>query len=147
MGLSWINEYVDGVIEHCYSKDIYEIYNTLEIGIIRTDKKDFILQGNEALYIRNYLGSEVVFIRDNLPYKYEKFVLSHELGHALLHVETLAAAYNNQLINRGKLERQADYFALKLLNISIEKDCYEGLSFNQLARELYVTESSLQYSY
>ena len=105
------------------------------------------MQGNEAIYIRNYLGTEIVFIRDDLPYKYEKFILSHELGHALLHLDVVTAAYNAQLINKGKLERQADYFALKLLNVSIDKDYYEGYSFEQLAQEFYVTESSLLYSY
>ncbi|WMM24025.1 hypothetical protein RBU61_13985 [Tissierella sp. MB52-C2] len=64
-----------------------------------------------------------------------------------MHIEITTAAYNNKLVNKGKLERQADYFALKLLNISIDKDCYEGYNFEQLAKEFYVTESSLQYSY
>ena len=72
------------------------------------------------LYIRNFLGIEVVFIRDNLHYQYEKFVLAHELGHAVLHVEIGTAAYSNKLINRGKLERQADYFAIKILDIKID---------------------------
>lgn len=104
MNLTWIDKYVDGVIDHCYSTDIFEIYNALSINIKRINKDDYLLQGNEALYVRNYFNIEVVFIRDDLPYKYEKFVLSHELGHAILHVEIDAATYNNKLINKGKLE-------------------------------------------
>lgn len=143
MNLTWIDEYVDGVIDYCYSRDIFEIYNTLNINIKRIDKNDPLLQGNEALYIRSHFGLEVVFIRDDLPYKYEKFVLAHELGHALLHTEIAKAAYNSKLINRGKLERQANYFALKLLSISINRDSYEGYSLDQIAHEFYVTEESL----
>lgn len=122
MNLSWIDQYVDGVKEYCSSNDIYEIYNTLNIEIKKIDKDDPILKGNEAVYIRNYFGIEVVFIKDNLPYQYEKFVLAHELGHAILHIEIITAAYNSQLINQGKLERQANCFALKLLDITIDKE-------------------------
>lgn len=145
MSLSWIDKYVDGVIEHCYSRDIFEIYNTLNINIAKVDKDNSILQGNEALYIRNYLGIEIVFIRDDLPYKYEKFILSHELGHAVLHAEIAQAAYNNKLVNKGKLEKQADYFAIKLLDVKVDNVCHEGLSINEVAKDLYVSEESLEY--
>ncbi|MBU5311864.1 ImmA/IrrE family metallo-endopeptidase [Tissierella carlieri] len=145
MDLAWIDEYVDGIIDYCYSKDIFEIYNTLNINIKRIDKDDCLLQGNEALYIRNHFGLETVFIRDDLPYKYEKFILAHELGHALLHTEIAKAAYNSKIINKGKLENQADYFALKILDIKIDEDLYEGYTLEQLARGFYVTEESLYY--
>lgn len=145
MDLAWIDEYVDGIIDYCYSKDIFEIYNTLNINIKRIDKDDCLLQGNEALYIRSHFGLETVFIRDDLPYKYEKFILAHELGHALLHTEIAKAAYNSKIINKGKLENQADYFALKILDIKIDEDLYEGYTLEQLARGFYVTEESLYY--
>ena len=147
MDLSWIDQYIDGVIDYCGSNDIFEIYNTLNIKLKKINENDPLLHGNEAIYIRDYFGVEVVFIKDNLPYKYEKFILAHELGHALLHLGVVTAAYNKGLINNGKLERQANYFALKLLDINIDKDCYEGYSFEQLAREFYITEASLKYSY
>lgn len=146
MSLSWIDEYVDGIIEYCNSRDIFEILSSLGISIYRVCCNDSVLQGNDAMYIRSYFNIEVVFIRDDLPYQYEKFVLSHELGHALLHTEIAAAAYNNKLINKGKLERQADYFALRLLDITIDKDYYEGFTLEQIAHELCVTEECLAYS-
>lgn len=133
MSLSWIDKYVDGVVDYCCSRDICEIYDTLNIIIKRIDKDDLLLQGNEAVYIRNYLGMEVVFVRDDLPYQYEKFVLAHELGHAILHVEIAQAAYNSKLVNTGKLERQADYFAIKLLDMSINEIDHEGLTIEQIA--------------
>lgn len=147
MNLSWIDEYVEGIIEYCNSRDIFEILSALGIEIFKVHMEDALLQGNEAMYIRSYFNIEVVFIRDDLPFNYEKFILAHELGHAILHIEVSAAAYNNKLINKGKLERQADYFALKLLDITIDKDYYEGFTIEQIAHELCVTETSLEYSY
>lgn len=142
---SWIDEYVDGVIELCYSKDAYEICNTLDISIIRINKDDPMIQGSEALYIRNHLNKEVIFIRDDLHPLYEKFILSHELGHALLHIEVARAAYNKKLINKRKLEREANYFALKLLAIDIDKVYCEGLTSEQIASEYCIAEDSLEY--
>lgn len=144
MSLAWIDEYINGVTEYCYSRDIYEIYDTLNINIKKVDKDDLLLQGNDAVYIRNYLGIEAVFIKTDLPYQYEKFVLAHELGHAILHVEIATAAYN-KLTNKGKLERQADYFAINLLGIKIDDVYHYGLTLEQIAKELYVTEDSLNY--
>ena len=146
MNLSWIDEYVDGVVEYCDTRDVFNIYKTLCIYIKRVDKDSSLLQGNVAMYIRSYTDIEMVFIRDDLPYQYERFILAHELGHALLHVEVAAAAYSNKLMVKGKLERQADYFALKLLDISLDKNIFEGYTLEQIAQELYVTEESLSYT-
>ncbi|WP_353096400.1 ImmA/IrrE family metallo-endopeptidase [Tissierella praeacuta] len=143
MDLTWIDEYVNAIIDYCYSRNIFDIYNTLNIDIKRIDKDDHILQNNDALYIRSYFGLEVVFLRDDLPYQFEKFILGHELGHALLHTEVAKAAYNSKLINKGKLERQADYFAIKILDISIDKNIYEDFTIEQIAHEFCVTEKSL----
>lgn len=143
---SWIDEYVIGAVDLCLSNNIYEIYEFLNISIVKLDKKDTLLCGYEAIYFRNHFGIEVVFIRDDLPYQYEKFILAHELGHALLHTEIAKAAYNKNLINKGKLEKQADYFAIKLLDITIDEFYCGDYTYSQLASELYVTEESLKYS-
>lgn len=79
MNISWIDEYINGVTEYCCSRDIFEIYDSLNINIKKVDKNDLLLRGNDAVYIRNFLGIEAVFIRDDLPYQYEKFVLTHNL--------------------------------------------------------------------
>ena len=144
MSLQWIDIYVDGLIEYCYSIDVLEIYKTLDIKIKRIDRNSFLLRGNESVYIRDYFGVEVVFIRNDLPYLFEKFVLSHELGHALLHVQLSEASYNKHLVNRGKLERQADYFAFKLLNINLDEIDYEGFTVEQIAASEYVTPKTIK---
>jgi len=147
MSLSWIDEYVDGVIDHCYSNNIHEIYSTLNINIKRVDSNHKVLQGNEALYFRDYFGIELVFIRDDLPHSLEKYVLSHELGHAILHIEVNQAAYNSKLINKSKLEKQADYFAVKLLNIPIDNTSYGGFTTEQISNELCVADDTLIYEF
>ncbi len=145
MSLSWIDEYVAGVIENYNSNDVYEIYGNLDIRIIKVDKNDNVLKGNDAIYIRSFYGIEVVYLRDDLPSQYERFVLSHELGHAILHTEIASAAYSNKLIVKGKLEKQADYFAIKLLDIELDDVGYEGFTSEQLAKDLCVSEGSLEY--
>lgn len=145
MSLSWIDEYVAGVIENYNSNDVYEIFNNLDIHIIKVDKNDNVLKENDAIYIRSFYGIEVVYLRDDLPSQYERFVLSHELGHAILHTEIASAAYNNKLIIKGKLEKQADYFAIKLLDIELDDVYYEGLTTEQVSRDLCVSEESLEY--
>lgn len=78
---------------------------------------------------------------------YEKLVLAHELGHALLHTETYTATFNKNLLNKGNLEKQAHYFALRLLKIEIEIDDidFEVYTIEQILKALYVSEDSLKY--
>lgn len=147
MNLSWIDEYVNGTIDYCNSRDVYEIYSILNIEIIETNKNNYLLQENEALYVRSYFDKEIVFIRDDLDYRYKKFVLAHELGHAILHTELYMAAFNKKLLNKGKLEKQASYFALSLLNVQIDCIDFMGYTIRQIAKVLCVSENSLKCLY
>ncbi|MBS4535608.1 ImmA/IrrE family metallo-endopeptidase [Clostridium sp. D2Q-14] len=143
MRYSWIDNVIIGIIELYETKSIYELYQSLSIDIIKLNKSNVILKSSEAMYQRNFFGEEIVFIRDDLEHKYEKFILAHELGHALLHTEIITAAFNKNLINKGKLEKQADYFALKLLGINIDAVSFEGYTVEQISKALYVSEKSL----
>lgn len=116
----WIDECVFGLTEYYRTNNIYELYINLDIDIVRLPKENIILRDKEAVYYRDYQGREAVYIREGLEDQYEKFVLSHELGHALLHTDILQAAYSKSFINKGKLEKEAHYFAVKLLDISID---------------------------
>lgn len=147
MSFKWIDIYVLGVRDHCNSKDIFEIYDVFGIQIKKVNKDDFILQGNESVYIRDYFGVEIVFIRDDLNYNFMKFLLAHELAHALLHTDLSKAAYNKSLVNRGKLEKQADYFAFKLLDMRLDSVVCQGYSKAQIASELCVREDCLDCMY
>ena len=141
----WINNCIIGLIELYNTRDINELYECLNIKIVKLQKNNILLQEGEAFYHRNYFNDEIVFIRNDLDYQYEKFVLAHELGHALLHTEIYTAAFNRDLVNKGKLEKQANYFAFKLLNIEIDSADFEGYTIEQVSKALYVSEDSLKY--
>lgn len=126
--MHWIDNYVEGIEEYCSSRDPVEICRSLDIEICHIDPNSFLLRNTEAIYFRSYLGQEIIFISSDLPYPYEKYVLAHELGHAILHPDIDTAAYSNKLLNKGKLERQANYFATKLLDIRISSFTFEGYS-------------------
>jgi len=146
MNFNWINNYVEGIEEYCNSRDPAEICRSLDIEICHIDPNSFLLRNTEAIYIRSYLGQEIIFISNDLPYLYEKYVLAHELGHAILHPDIDIATYSSKLLNKGKLERQANYFATKLLDIRISSSTFEGYSVEEIAKELFVAETSIEFA-
>ncbi|EJO5347182.1 ImmA/IrrE family metallo-endopeptidase [Clostridium botulinum] len=141
MYLNWIDNILEGLKDTYDTNNIYELYDYLEIKIIKLEPSNILLRGNESLYNRNYFGNEIVIIRNDLNLEYEKFILAHELGHALLHTETYNAAFNKDLINCGKLEKQANYFAFKLLNLNIDPIQFEGFTIEQIASSLYLPQT------
>lgn len=149
--MKWIDNIILGVTDLHDTSDIYELCDLLDINIITVQEDNTILSkvlcNNEAIYQRNISGMEVIYIKNNLDEKYKEFIVAHELGHALLHVNIPKAAFNIDLINTGKLERQATYFALKLLNININSIEYEGMTMQQIAKSLHLPEKSLELLY
>lgn len=141
---TWIDNYVIGLGEIYNTYDIYELYNLLQIKIERLDKDNILLQDNESIYYRDYLGLEIVFLRNDLNYEYEKFILAHELGHAIIHIDMYTAAFNKDLINIGKYEKQANYFALKLLRINLSVGEFDGLTIEQIAAILNLPKDCLE---
>lgn len=141
---TWIDNYVIGLGETYNTYDIYELYNLLQIKIEKLDKDNILLQGNESIYYRDYFGLEIVFLRNDLNYEYEKFILAHELGHAIIHTDIYTAAFNKDLINIGKYEKQAHYFALKLLNIDLSTEEFDGLTIEQIAGILKLPKNCLE---
>lgn len=136
ININWIDNILIGLKENFGTNDIYELYNSLNIKISKLESSNILLNGNEAFYYRDYLESEVVFIRNDLNLKYEKFILAHELAHALLHTHIYEAAFNKSLINSGKLELQANYFAFQLLSFKIDPLECHGLTKEQISAKL-----------
>lgn len=140
MNKEYINFIVDGLVDTVKSDCIYDYYNYLDIDYKIVDDDFILLHGNEAVYHRSSL-SEIVYISEKV--KNKEFVLAHELGHAILHVDTFKFFYNS-LLNKGQLELQADYFATKLIyrNFKIE----DGIeTYEQLANSLGVNEKIARY--
>lgn len=130
---SWIDNIIEGIKDTYNTSNIYELYDYLNIKIIKLDFNNILLKGNESFYYRNLFESEIVFIRNDLNIHYKKFILSHELGHALLHTHIFEAAFNINLINIGKLEKQANYFAIKLLDIRFDEIQMHQMTYEQIA--------------
>lgn len=143
--MDWIDKYVEGIIDYCNTNDVFEICKVLSIYISVINKDSFILKGSDAIYIRDYFDNEIIFIKEDLHYKYKKYLIAHELGHAILHVELETTAYSKGLVVRGKLERQADYFAIRLLDIELDRISLIGFNKEQLASELCIKERALEY--
>ena len=142
----WINECIVGLLDLYRTNNIYELYDCLDIKIIKLHKNNILLKGNEAFYQRNCMNREIVYIRENLDHRYEKFILAHEMGHAVLHTEIYSAAFDKRLLNKGKFEIQANYFALNLLGIKIATIDFDGYTIEQIAKALHIPKSCLLYN-
>lgn len=141
---SWIENIILGLKENYSIYNIYDLYDELGIMIKKLDPNSILLQGNEAFYHRDYFQNEIVFMRNDLCEAYEKFILAHELGHALLHTHVYEAAFNKNLLNIGKFEKQANYFAFKLLDVSFDPVDFDGFSMNQIASSLNLSTYCLE---
>lgn len=141
---SWIDNILIGLTETYNTSDIYELYDYLNITIIKLNFDNPLLKSNEAFYYRDYFENEVVLIRNDLDRLYEKFILAHELAHAILHTETYEAVFNKDLLNLGKFEKQANYFATKLLNLDPDSIECDYLTIQQIASCLEVPENALR---
>lgn len=123
-----IDAMVLGIIESCNTNDVYEICDYLDIRIVKIDKFNTILLSDNSIYVRNYLGNEIIFIRDDLPPNYERYYLNHELGHALIHLHVQNTAFPNTY----KIEHEANYFALKLLNLTFNEIELKEMTIEQI---------------
>ncbi|MFL8887585.1 ImmA/IrrE family metallo-endopeptidase [Helcococcus kunzii] len=137
--MNWIDEILVGLVESV-SNNVYEILNELNIYYFAVDPDSSVLKGNLAVY--NRIGSfECIYYSNDIINK--EYVLAHEIGHAILHVEESEMFYN-PLLNKGKLEKEADYFATKLLYSNLEIE--DGIeTYEQLANLLGIKEDNIKY--
>lgn len=133
--MEWIDQIIVGLLEIYDTKDIYELYDCLEISIVYLDEDNILLQGHDAVYHRSFLDQETVFIKKGLPTEYKRFILAHELGHGILHTNMAQSAFS-PLANLDKLEKQANYFAVKLLEVKLDNIELEGFTMDQVASSL-----------
>ncbi|MBK1810551.1 ImmA/IrrE family metallo-endopeptidase [Clostridium sp. YIM B02505] len=130
---SWIDDIISGIRENYNTDNVYELYDYLEIKIHKIEAANILLRGNDSFYYRDFNDKEIVFIRNDIKDTMEAFILFHELAHALLHTQICQAAFNKNFINLGKFEKQANYFAFKMLNVSFDKIELESMSIDQIA--------------
>lgn len=133
--LEWIDLIVIGLVEQYGTRDVYELCDALGIEIRIVSFDNPLLRNCESHYYRNFNGQEIIFISNSIKYKTEKdFILKHELGHAVCNAEILYAAYSNK--NIGKIEKQANYFAMQLSNLELDDIGMYQMTCEQIAAYL-----------
>lgn len=130
-----IDYIVEGLIESVGSSDLKDIISSLDIKLITKN-------GITTQYIKRKDGKQIIYLDTSLPEEIKPFVLAHEIGHAVLHDEEIIQ-YSPFDIVRTKVEREADYFAFKLLCKSI--DPIYNFTAEQYAKMLGVNEEVIEY--
>lgn len=128
-----IDDTIKNLIKNAGSSDLYDIISYLDITIKPYQGKSFYCQLNNRKYI---------YLDKNLVENIKPFVLAHELGHAVLHKEEIYH-YSPLSINKTSTEREADYFAFKILGKEI--DPYLDYTISQYANLLAVSEDTIKY--
>lgn len=131
--MRWIDNIINGLIDMYNTNNPYEICDLLGIEIKHLSTENIILLNNNSIYIRDYFDKEVIFIKEGLNHHYEHFYLCHELGHAILH-----PGISDTIMPLGKLEKQANYFAFKLSEISFDEVAFNGLNLEQIASSIEI---------
>ncbi|MDY4604845.1 ImmA/IrrE family metallo-endopeptidase [Clostridium tertium] len=127
--MRWIDDIVNGILEVYNTNNPYQLCRHLGIKIERVHHANLMLAEKDSIYYQNYFGNEIIFIRDDLYGYDEEFILKHELGHAILHNEII----NSPFTNIGKLDMQANYFALALTGVRFDEIEMNGMTLEQIA--------------
>lgn len=143
--MEWLKNIVNGLIETYGTKNVYELISSLGITLIKKD-----LNNNEkARFFRDAWGNEYIYISSNLDEFEEKYILAHELGHAILHTHISSEYYYSSFVSKDKLEYQANKFAAELLINEEELDMPElkNMTINQLACYLGLPKELIEYKF
>jgi Zn-dependent peptidase ImmA (M78 family) len=145
MVIKRIKAIIGGLLETYGVKDLYELLNSLEITIIKKE----LSVGKKARFYRDVFGNEYIFIVPGLNQIEERYILAHELGHALLHGHISNEFYFSSYINKGRLEYEADCFAAELLidESNLEKQYIEDMSIDQLTSYFGVSRKLIEYKF
>lgn len=131
---------IAGLIECAGSRNLPDVLSELNIVIKRVSANRPILHGENARYV-NINGKGAIYLSTSCPEEEERFVLAHEIGHAVLHDEEIA---HYGLQKRGmKEEEEADYFAVKLLGLKAEP--LEDYTIKDYASLFGVKEEAVEY--
>lgn len=113
----------------------YELAECLNITIITQPL------GNVWGMYKYIKRNKVIFINSVLSEVERRFVLAHEIGHAVLHPKSSCFFINeNNYISKIKTEYEANIFAAEFLieDVAVDVLDLDGFSLEQLARKYYV---------
>ncbi|SEQ58259.1 protein of unknown function [Ignavigranum ruoffiae] len=117
------------IIKRHGTSDPFQIAENLGIKIVfeQLDKQGIYLPINDQ---------KVIILNENLKNNpMAKFVMAHELYHAIEHTD-LMALYHNGYMVKSKKEREANQFATYLCLIG--QTIYAGQTKEQICRQCYI---------
>lgn len=116
---TFIKDTVQNIIKKYKTKDPYELCEFLNIKIIYEEL------GTINGYFQSSCRIKIIHLNTNLEENFSKFVLAHELGHAVLHEKiNLLFLETNTFNVKNKYEKQANIFASELLLDDTIKNIY-----------------------
>lgn len=126
------NVRVKNLIKKAGTRDLEELADFLNIHIRRIPYKSPKTKG----FFKKMLNNKFIVINSNLDENFQKVVLAHEIGHAVLHASKSDMYWHEySYCPRGKFEIDANRFAAELLidDNDIDSVILDGMSINQLA--------------
>jgi len=132
-----IDAKVQQLIKKSKSNCPYKISNHLGIQVIHEDL------GNTLGYYSKTYRLKFIHINEKASEKQQKFICSHELGHAVLHTDSHTPFLKKHtFFSHDKIEVEANIFALKLL---FAHDLQHGhITRNEVIYEYGVPEKLFQ---
>ncbi|WP_028530522.1 ImmA/IrrE family metallo-endopeptidase [Paenibacillus sp. HW567] len=107
-----MDEIINKLIKKYKTNNPFELCEALGIHIRFVN----LGESTKGLYYRK-LRRRFIVIHNELPIEWQRFVCAHELGHDRLHKGiNRFFLEENSYFSPGKLERQANLFAIKLLS-------------------------------
>jgi Zn-dependent peptidase ImmA (M78 family) len=115
----------------------FKIARLLGIEVLHEDL------GNTFGYYSKNFRIKIIHINEKAGDKLQEFICSHELGHAILHPDANTPFLKkNTLFSTEKIEREANYFAMRLL---FSDDYIDGpVSFIEAVKEYGIPEQMLK---
>lgn len=101
---------VESVVKKYGTRSPYELASLMDIWIYKSELGDI-----RGYYIKAYRVKQI-FLNYNLDRREQEYVLSHEIGHAVMHPDSNTPFLRkNTYLSINKLELQANKFAVELL--------------------------------
>lgn len=125
-----IKDIVTGLKEMYLSNDPFEICDCLDVKVLIHDLGEELL----GFFQRTDNDTEILHINSRLNEYEQKYICSHELGHAILQPElSISFFIENPLLIKNKFEIEADTFTAELLLDDNIVDKYQGFTIEQIA--------------
>ncbi|MGV3026088.1 ImmA/IrrE family metallo-endopeptidase [Clostridium thermobutyricum] len=141
-----IKNSVNSLIKKYKTSDPLELCEALNIHII----KSYLGQEIKGLFQRTPNGFNIIHLNTNLSYEESKYILAHELGHAILHTNlSITLFIENKHLIKNKFEREADKFAAELLipDKLIQNAEYSELNLEQICKSLCIPLKLMKLKY